>query len=130
MHLSEIPQKPLYASVNPTVLPAQRVYFFEKSNGDTFFADEFSAWRIIKGKNQIVGLQTIIPKYLGMSDGTIYQQYQAEAKKIFAEKGLEAAQTHLREGEKKELEKARGNMAMPRNPEIVDLKGNPTNIKI
>ena len=115
MNLSQIPEKPLVANVNEKVENAERVYFFERENGSIVAVQANEAWKMWNGRDRILGERHQRPKLIGSSDGTQFRQGIIEAQKIFREQGLEAAQAHMRNAEKQEIEKARGNLTPPPN---------------
>jgi len=129
MNPSEIPEKPLYASMNMKRENPERIYFFEKENGSIIFAKEHEAHRIYRRRNQVIGQDKEKIKFLGSSDGVIFFKAVEEAKVIFNQKGLEAAQERIRQGEKEELEVARGQMIPPRNMDAIDRGNNPINLQ-
>lgn len=129
MNPSEIPEKPLYANVNLKREQPERIYFFERENGSIIFAKENEAHRIYRKRNQVIGQERERIKFLGSSDGQLFYKAVEESKVIFQEKGLEAAQERIRQGEKEELEVARGQMIYPRNMDVVDRGHNPINLQ-
>lgn len=128
MNPNQIPSKPLIASINAKVESAQPIYFFEREDGSVIFAQGREAWSLYSRKPQIIGYETRRPKLIGRSDGAIFRDAIEQSRIIFAEKGLEAAQIHIREAEKAELEKARLNKVAPPNFDRVDSRGNPINV--
>lgn len=118
MHPNQIPEKPLYANIGQ-VENAQPIYFFERENGTVVCAQGKEAWNLYSRKPQIVGVETRRPKLIGMSDGSIFRQAIIDSQTIFKEKGLAAAQDHIREAQNKELEKARLNKVAPPNADKI-----------
>lgn len=117
-HHSQIPEKPLVASVNtdPKQLQTNRTYFFEREDGSVIFAEEREAWGLYSRIPQVLGKRTYPLKFLGSSDGKKYQQAIFDSQQIYREtNSLAKAQERLRQGEKEELEAARGNLVPPRN---------------
>lgn len=112
-----IPEKPLTAGIDPKVYPPQKTFFYERPNGSVVCVEEKEAWTLHKKFKQV-----------GVSDGTTFQAALMEAKRIFQEQGLEAAQARLRQGHEEELEKARGHFQAPRNFDTVGFNGQPVNI--
>lgn len=104
-----MPEKPLIASMNykDNELQARPVYFFERRDGSTFATEEREAWELYARNRNV--------KLVGTSDGKIFRQAIMEARDIFREKGLQASQEHIRQGERKELEVARLTIKPPRN---------------
>lgn len=122
--LSDIPEKPLIASVNKEQYPINRTYFFERPDGSRVCAEEKEAWSLYSRSPQILGVRTYPFKFLGSSDGSKYQQAIRESKEIFTTTGdLEKAQARLRQGEEEEFAQAKGVMIPPPNMDRMDLKG-------
>lgn len=116
MHYSSIPEKPLTASVNDKIEETERIYFFQRANGSIIFTKGREAWNLYARRPQVLG--QYVPKFvfLGSSDGTTFQQAVRESHEIYrTTQDLAKAQERLRQGEKDELEKARGNMIPPPN---------------
>lgn len=114
--------------INPKSYNPEKTFFFEKEDGTIFFVNEAEAWNIFSGKQQIIGIRNYPPKLIGTSDGTIYNKAMQEAKIIFKEKGYEAAESHLHQGELLELEEARKHPQKPRDFSSIGLNGRPVNI--
>ncbi len=127
MHPSQIPEKPLQANVGK-IEETQRTYFFERDNGTTFFTTGREAWSLIKRPTKVMKKETKRMKFLGSSNGQIFQKAVRDSHKVFREQGLSVAQEVIRKGESDELEAARGNMVYPPNYDMVDRGGNPINI--
>lgn len=116
MHYNSIPEKPLIASPDGKVEQAERIYFFERHDKTRIFAQGREAWNLYTRKPQILGRYTAPFIFLGSSDGTIYRQAVMEAQSIFRDTNdLHKAQDRLRQGEREEFEKAKGNMVPPPN---------------
>lgn len=115
---------PTGAKINK-VEPAQKTYFFERWDGKTFHVQEREAWNVLKNRQPVVGLFVQPPKYLGCSDGTLFQKAVLEAHALFAEGKMEEAQARLRQGEAEELEMAKKNKEMPRNFDTIDKNSQP-----
>lgn len=120
--------KPLNASMASAEMPI-RVYFFERPDGSKIHVDEKSAWDLLSRPQQTITGRVKF-KYLGTSDGRKYAQAVSESKAIFQEKGLEAAQEHLRKAWDLELESALLNKTPPRNWDTVDKNGQPVNMNM
>lgn len=117
-HHSQIPEKPLVASVNTDQkqLQTNRTYFFEREDGSIICTEEREAWGLYSRVPQVLGKRTYPLKFIGSSDGKKYQQAILESQQIYLEtNNLAKAQERLRQGEKEELEIARGNLVPPRN---------------
>ena len=127
MHQSQIPEKPLVPGIGK-VEESQRVYFFERENGTTFFAKGAEAWQIVKGRNQVIGRDRARIKFIGSSDGRLYTQAVIESQQLFRTEGLAKAQERLRKGESDELEAARGKMIYPPNYDTIGQGGMPVNL--
>lgn len=116
MHYSSIPEKPLNASINEKIENAERIYFFQRHDDSVIFAQGREAWNLYVRRPQVLGQYMPKFKFLGSSDGTTYQQAVREAHEIYTTtQDLKKAQERLRQGEKEELEKAKGNMIPPPN---------------
>lgn len=107
----------------------RKAYFFERENGVIFHTDARDAWNILKNRKQVIGYFPERFKFIGSSNGDIYDIASQEAKAIFKEKGLEAAQIRLRTGWQEELEVARKNRVFPPDPDSTDLHGNLVDIR-
>lgn len=119
-----MPEKPLIAKQGK-VEQNERTYFFERENGETFFAKAQEAWNIYKGRNQIIGFERPRIKFIGSSDGSTYKKAVQEAQAIFRQEGLEKAQERLRRGAEEELAVARGQLIPPPNFDYTDRYGRP-----
>lgn len=120
--------QPTYKIVDGRAGELKPVYFFERANGQYFLTEARDAWNILKGRIQVAGLQTVIPKLVGMSDGQFYAQAVTEAKLVEQEKGLEAASKYIKQKIDEEYQKCKGKPVIPPNFDTVDSRGNPTNI--
>lgn len=95
---------------------ATRTYFFERPDGSIISAQGKEAWSLYSRPPQIVGTRLPPYKFIGSSDGTIFQRAVIESQSVYRQTlNLEEAQKILRKGEQEELEKARGNMVPPPN---------------
>jgi hypothetical protein len=126
--LNRIPEKPLYASMDGKIETPEDVYFFELEDGRTIFVKEKEACNLYKRKPQILGVDTRRPKFLGVSNGFKFRKALEEAREI-SKTDLKKAQERIRQGEKEELEIAKGNLRPPRDFDNVDLHGRPTIIQ-
>lgn len=115
MNPNQIPEKPLYASPDGKLEQAQPIYFFEREDGTIIHAQGREAWNLYSRKPQVIGYETRRPKFIGVSDGTVFQKAVIDMKAIYREKGLQAAQEYLRNAQREELEKARLNKTPPQN---------------
>ena len=127
MDLPPLPEKPLIPKLGK-IEKNIRVYFFEREDGSTFFAQAKEAWTIMKGRVQHVGYERPRIKFIGSSDGSKFRQGVIEAQNIFKEQGLIPSQERIRLAEKEELECARGNMIYPVNQDEMTRGGQLINI--
>ncbi len=124
MHHSQIPVKPLIASVNEETLPVEEIYFFERQDGSIIHTNERLAWNVYRrGIGELGNIQR--PKLVGVGSGQIYAKAVQEAKDIGRDGNIKDAQARVRQGYKEELEAARGKIKYPRNFDEVDRNGNP-----
>jgi hypothetical protein len=114
--------------------PAHPTWFFERPDGEIFAAEENEAWELLKHGNSGWRMRGI--KLIGHSDGTVYRAAMVEASKIVKEKhecdgeycGIcldheaKVRETILN-GFNAELERARGNLSMPGNKDILFREG-------
>jgi hypothetical protein len=118
-NLADIPEKSLTASANPENLPLHTTFFYEQSNGRIIVVEEQEASLIHRKFKQV-----------GVSDGLVFQKAMQEAKRVQRETGdLLKAQEILRQGERDELEAARGHFQLPRDYSRVDGKNNPIDMR-
>ena len=116
MNLSQIPEKPLVAGVGK-VEGSQRIYFFERPDGTRLFVPAREAWSLYTKPQQTLGQYPRPFKFLGSSDGTLYQKAVMECQQIFRETGdLAKAQERLKLGEEEEFNSKQ--MVLPPNAEI------------
>jgi hypothetical protein len=133
MHPSQIPEKPLQASVNTQLQPTEKIFFLKKANGTILNMDERGAWNVLRGNQVFRGKRGKFRdevEIIGVSDGLSYLQAVKESHEIFKTKGLDAAQAHLRNALNAELERCRGKIEMPRNYDMTDEGGNPVDINL
>jgi hypothetical protein len=94
---------------------AQRIFFFERSDGQIIATQENEAWTLYARKPQVIGRNKKLDfKLVGTGDGLIFQ----EAAKRAVEAGridIREAQRILREGQAAELEACRGKIIPPRD---------------
>lgn len=107
---------------------ARKTFWFQRFDGSVFCTYEEEAWKILNGRIKRLGPVTMPPRLVGVSDGTIYRDAVVAAHKFHSEGKMEEAQQSLREGYNKEYESGLGKLVMPRNFDIIDERGNPTNI--
>lgn len=97
---------------------AKKTFFYERQNGSVISTnDVLDACRMHKKFKQY-----------GVSDGTRFERAVAEAHRIFMEQGLDAAQQRIRDGEKEEMEAAKGHFETPLEPRVFEPSG-PTGFK-
>jgi hypothetical protein len=125
--LSSLPIKEAVV-VEGKVEGAEKTFFFERHDGSILSVQEREAWGIMKGRTSIVGFRHKQPKLLGVSDGQIFQRAVLESQSLIREGKVEEARALIRKGQEEELEKARGNMIMPRDFDTIDRQGNPIKI--
>lgn len=114
--------------ITPNVIEeAKDTYFFERHDGSIIHVQEREAWDILKGGNRVVGPYINPPKMIGVSDGRLFQKAVQEAHALHREGKTEEAKERLRQGEREELEAARGKFKRPRNYDMVDKNGQPFN---
>lgn len=106
----------------------QPTFFFERSDGTTFAAQETEAWGIYIGKNQILGFRVDRPKLIGTSDGKKMYQAILEAHQL-ADTNAEKAKERIRQGYEEELAAAKGHIIVPRNMDTIGRNGQPTRIE-
>lgn len=92
----------------------KKTFFFERHDNSIISVGETEAWNLYARKNQVIGFEIPRPKLIGTSDGKLMYQAIQEAHKLFAE-DPEKSFARIRQGEKEELEAARGNIIPPRN---------------
>ena len=97
--------------------PPQKTYFYERRDGSIISAHAKEAWNLHKQFKQV-----------GVSDGTAFYKAVQEAHNLFNTRGIEEAQERLRQGEKEEIEVARGHLEMPQNPDTIYPNGRPQGI--
>ena len=102
--------------------PAKKTWFFERPDGSIISAKAIEAHQILKKQN--VYLRDF--KLVGCSDGLTFQKAVSEAQRLFKQtKDIAQAQEVIRQGERDEIEKARGNMELPPDPTAVITKRSP-----
>lgn len=106
----------------------QKTYFFERFDGSVICVQEQEAHTLLKGRVKVIGPQQAKPKLIGVSDGSKFHQAVQEAHALHREGKTAEALQRLRDGEKEELESARGHIEMPRNFDAIDTNRNPVNI--
>jgi hypothetical protein len=128
MHPSQVPEKPLTASINTKLPPPTEVYFIERENGEVLHVDEKMAWNLLNGRSVVVGRLPDRMKLIGTGKGEIFQEAVLESQAIYQKEGLQAAQERIRKGVQDELEACRGTIKYPRNHDTVGAGGAPVNI--
>lgn len=105
---------------------AKETWFFEQTNGTIIAVQEEEAWKIFRGRNQIIGQRTYPPKIVGVGSGAIYQAAVDEAIRLKNAGKMEESQECLRKGFTDELEAAKGKIKRPRNFDTINRSGHPT----
>jgi hypothetical protein len=104
------------------VEPSRKTWFFERPDGSIFGCQQVEAWQTLLKHNA----HTRDFKFIGCSDGMTFQRAVLESQKVFKETGdFAKAQEVLRQGERDEIEKARGNLEYPPDPTVVTTKRSP-----
>lgn len=102
------------------VEPAHKTWFFQRADGSIFGVKAVEAWNILQRRTS-AHLQGL--KMIGVSDGTVFQKAVSDAHSVYtATKDLEQAQSIIRQGEKDEIERARGHLENPPDPTSVTFK--------
>jgi hypothetical protein len=132
MNISSTDVKPVYPSMDNVVdkglLIPREVYFFEREDGTVINMEEKEASGFLKGRVAEIGVPFKRHKLIGVGDGKLFAKAIIEAKQIFkTTNSLAQAQERIRQGEKEELESARGKLKKPRDFDSTDPKGNLTN---
>jgi hypothetical protein len=103
-------------NLKPYLEKPEKVFFYARPDGSTFACKAEDAYNVKKtGKF----------KQLGVSDGKLFYEAVKQAQEV-AKTDLEKAQEILRQGEKDELELAKGHMEEPPNFDHIDARGRPT----
>jgi hypothetical protein len=124
MHYTSIPEKPLSIGADGKVENAQRIYFFERSNGTRIFTQVQEAWSLYTRRPQMLGKIPISFKFLGSSTGETYRQAVIEAQQLYREtQDISKAQARLRKGEEEEFA-----TVQPIPPPNMDKKGDGANL--
>lgn len=106
----------------------QKTFFFERQDGSVINVQEIEAHNILKNRQRVIG--TYIPplKLIGVSDGLIFQKAVLESHALHKEGKTEEAMERLRQGEREELEAARGHIEKPRNFDSIDQHRRPIDL--
>jgi len=125
MHPSQIPEKPLVASINQDPqydYKPTRVFFFKRNDGKIIATEEQEAWSLYTRRPQILYKQgkRVEFELIGTGDGTIYHQALQEAK-VAGQTDIAKAQDILRKGQQAELEACMGKIIPPRNMDKFEL---------
>lgn len=107
---------------------AKKTYFFERHDGSIIHVQESEAHQMLKNRQTIVGQYVPPPKLIGVGNGVIFQKAVLEAHALHQEGRTEEALARLRQGEKDELEAARGHIERPRNFDAIDQYRRPIDI--
>ncbi len=83
---------------------------------------------MLKNRQTVVGKYVPPPKLIGVSDGTLFQKAVIEAHALHNQGRTDEAMARLRQGEKEELEAARGHIEKPRNFDAIDQYRRPIDI--
>ena len=114
-HYSQIPVKPLVAGMSTKSESAERIFFFERNDGQVIATKEAEAWGLWTRRPQILGnAKKISFKLIGTGDGLIFQEAVANAK-IAGREDIKKAQEIIKKGQADELEACRGRIIAPRN---------------
>lgn len=114
-HYTQIPEKPLIASMSDKIEDAQRIYFFERSDGQIIATQEQEAWNLYARQPQIIGRNKKFEfKLVGTGDGLIFQEAAMRAREA-GKIDIKEAQKILREGQEAELAACRGKIIPPRD---------------
>lgn len=115
----ELPEKPLVAGMSTRADDINRVYFFERSDGQIIACEEQEAWSLYSRKVQILGRSKRQDfKLIGVGDGLIYKEALANAR-IAGRTDIAEAQRIIRQGQADELEACRGKIIPPRNMDTI-----------
>ena len=115
MHYNDIPEKPLIPGVNNKVDPAQKIYFFQREDGEIIHTQAQEAWKLYMGRTQVLGTPKLRTKLIGVGNGIAFRNAVIESQAIFRDKGLSFAQDRLRQGLQEELAAAKGHIEAPPN---------------
>lgn len=117
----ELPEKPLVAGMSTKNDDINRVYFFERSDGQIIAGEEVEAWSLYSRRQQVLGRNKRMEfKLVGTGDGNIYREALSQAR-IAGKTDVKQAQAIIRKGQADELEACRGKIIAPRN---MDTMGN------
>jgi hypothetical protein len=120
-HYSQVPEKPLVAGMSSKDDDINRVFFFERSDGQLFAVEEVGAWNLFARRQQVIGSKKFEFKLIGTGDGTIYKEALQKAREV-GRTDVKQAQDILRKGQADELDACRGRIIPPRN---MDKMGDP-----
>jgi hypothetical protein len=100
----------------------RKTWFFERHDGSIVAVGNDEAFFILKGNNNYHRTM----KMIGCSDGVTFHNAVVESHNIFrTTQDIKLAQEKLREGERAEIEKARGNMERPIDPQFAGTRKSP-----
>lgn len=115
----ELPEKPLVAGMSTRGDDINRVYFFERSDGQIIACEELEAWGLYSRRQQVLGRNKRMEfKLVGTGDGNIYREALSQAR-IAGQTDIKTAQEIIRKGQADELEACRGKIIPPRNMDTI-----------
>lgn len=121
-HYTQIPEKPLVASMSDKIEEAQRIYFFERSDGQIIACQENEAWSLYTRRPQVLGKSKRMEfKLVGTGDGNIFREAAMRAREA-GKNDIKEAQKILKEGQEAELAACLGKIIPPTN---TDKMGDP-----
>jgi hypothetical protein len=101
---------------------AQRVYFFERSDGQVIACQENEAWSLYKHRQQVLGKNKRMDfKLIGTGDGNIFRESAIRAREA-GRTDIKEAQRILKEGQEAELAACLGKIIPPHD---TDKMGDP-----
>jgi hypothetical protein len=111
----ELPEKPLVAGMSTRSEDINRVYFFERSDGQVIACEEVEAWSLYSRRQQVLGRNKRMDfKLIGVGDGLIYREALSQAR-IAGQTDIKKAQEIIRKGQEDELDACRGKIIAPRD---------------
>lgn len=117
----ELPEKPLIAGMSARSDDINRVYFFERSDGQILAVEEVEAWNLYSRRQQVLGRNKRMEfKLVGTGDGNIYREALSQAR-IAGQTDIKVAQDIIRKGQADELEACRGKIIPPRNMDTMGM---------
>lgn len=120
-HYSQIPEKPLIAGMSTKPLQMNKVFFFERNDGQIIATEEREAWNLYSRRPQILGTNRKVEyKLVGVGDGNIFREALSKAQ-VAGQTDVKEAQKILKEGQQAELEACRGHLVAPRNMDKIEI---------